>query len=227
MALVVVTQLEHRHKRLGRDLHRAQLAHSLFALLLLFQQLLLTRDVTAVALGKHVLAHCLDRLTCNDLGTDRGLDRDLEQLTRDVLLESFRDLTRSGVRLFLVYDKGKCIHLLAVEQEIQLAKLAGHVARQLIVQGRIAARARLERIKEVVNDLVERQLVVQLDSILIHVLHINKRAASVLAQIHQVAHVLGGGHDVCLHDRLTRLGDLVGCGIVGGVISQTVRKENF
>src|SRR5262249_28876282 len=61
--------------------------HPLLALLLLLQQLALARDVAAVALGQHVLAHRADVLAGDDTRADRGLDRDLELLARDQLLE--------------------------------------------------------------------------------------------------------------------------------------------
>ena len=56
-AWILFVQLEYREESLRRDLHRAELAHFLFAFLLLFEQLFLSRDVAAVALGENVLAH--------------------------------------------------------------------------------------------------------------------------------------------------------------------------
>src|SRR4051794_34780109 len=57
--------------------------HALLALLLLLQQLALGGDVTAVALGEHVLADRPDVLASDDAGADRGLDGHLEVLPRD------------------------------------------------------------------------------------------------------------------------------------------------
>ena len=45
-------KLQNRHKRLLRYFYRAQLTHALLAFLLFFQQLFLSGDVAAVALGK-------------------------------------------------------------------------------------------------------------------------------------------------------------------------------
>ena len=59
--LIFAVQLEYSHKCLGGQLNRAEGTHFLLAFLLLLQQLLLAGDVAAVALGKHVLAHGLDR----------------------------------------------------------------------------------------------------------------------------------------------------------------------
>ncbi len=49
-----------------------------------------SRDVAAVALGRHVLAHGLDRFAGDDLGADGGLYGDVELLARDQLLELSR-----------------------------------------------------------------------------------------------------------------------------------------
>ena len=58
-ALVFLIEFKHSHKSLGRQLNRAERTHLLLAFLLLFEQLLLTRDIAAVALGQYVLAEGL------------------------------------------------------------------------------------------------------------------------------------------------------------------------
>src|SRR5919107_596439 len=55
-----------REESLLRDFHAADLLHAALALLLLLQKLLLTRDVSAVALGGDVLAVGADRLAGYD-----------------------------------------------------------------------------------------------------------------------------------------------------------------
>src|SRR5579885_51899 len=70
-----------------RDLDAAEAPHLLLARLLLVEQLALARDVAAVALGGHVLPERADRLARDHLAADRGLDRDLEQVARDQVLE--------------------------------------------------------------------------------------------------------------------------------------------
>src|SRR3954449_11724045 len=78
---------EHAQERLLRHLDPADLLHPLLPFLLLLEQLALARDVAAVALGDHVLAHGLDRFARDDLRADRRLDRDLELLARDLLAQ--------------------------------------------------------------------------------------------------------------------------------------------
>src|SRR5271165_7529491 len=63
-----------------RNLHLAELAHALLALLLLFQQLALAGDVATVALRGHVLRQRADRLPRDHPSADRRLDANLAQL---------------------------------------------------------------------------------------------------------------------------------------------------
>src|SRR3984893_14328914 len=71
-----------------RDLDLAELAHPLFALLLLVEELPLAGHVAAAAFGEHVLAQGLAGLARDDTAADRRLDRDGEELARDQVLQS-------------------------------------------------------------------------------------------------------------------------------------------
>src|SRR5579884_2452687 len=62
--------LQHRQERLLRDFHAAHALHPTLAFLLLLQQLALARDVAAVALRQHVLAHRRDVLARDHLRPD-------------------------------------------------------------------------------------------------------------------------------------------------------------
>ena len=94
------------------------------------------------------------------------------------------------------------VDYLAVEHDVELDELAGNVVLKLVVKGRVAARARLEGVEEVVDYLGERQDVVQIYSVRVDVLHVDKGAASVLTELHDVADVLLGGVDVRVGDGL-------------------------
>ena len=94
---VLFVQLEDGHEGFLGDFHAAQLTHAFFALLLLFEQLLLAGDVAAVAFGKNILAHGLYRFARDDLAADSRLNGDLEKLSRDVILELFRQTAGTGV----------------------------------------------------------------------------------------------------------------------------------
>src|SRR3954453_1838360 len=84
-----VTHPERRDKGGLRDVDLAELAHPLFAFLLLRQELALAGHVAAVAFRQYVLAQRLDRLARDHSAANRRLDRDLEQLARDQFLQAF------------------------------------------------------------------------------------------------------------------------------------------
>jgi hypothetical protein len=66
-------------------LHPPDLLHLLLALLLLFPELALARDIAAIALGGDILGDGAQGLPRDDLAADGGLDGDLELLHRDDL----------------------------------------------------------------------------------------------------------------------------------------------
>lgn len=75
---LIFIQLQYAHKRFLRNLYVSDLAHSLLSFFLFFQQLFLTGNITAVALGKHVFSHCSDGFSCDDLASYCCLDRDFK-----------------------------------------------------------------------------------------------------------------------------------------------------
>src|SRR5699024_2192717 len=85
--------------------------HALLALLLLLEQLALAADVTAVALGEHILADGADVLARDDARADRGLDRHFELLSRDELAQAFRHHGAVMVRVVLVHDGAERVDL--------------------------------------------------------------------------------------------------------------------
>src|SRR5690606_12623386 len=83
---------QHGEEGLLRNFHVAHLLHALLAFLLLLEQLLLARDVAAIALGEHVFAQRLDRLARDDVRTDRRLHRHIEHLARNQPAQLARQL---------------------------------------------------------------------------------------------------------------------------------------
>src|SRR5881396_4445604 len=83
----VVAELQDGEERLLGNLDAPDLLHALLALLLALEELALAGDVAAVALGGDVLAVGLDGLAGDDVRADRGLDRDVELLARDLLAQ--------------------------------------------------------------------------------------------------------------------------------------------
>src|SRR5439155_993734 len=107
-----LVNLQDREEGFLRDLDRAHLLHAPFSFFLLLEELALPGNVAAVAFGGHVLAQRANRFARDHLGTDRGLDHDLEQLARDQLLKLLGDLPPPFVRLVAVNDDRKRVHRL-------------------------------------------------------------------------------------------------------------------
>ena len=106
-----------------RNLDRAELTHTLFAFLLLFEKLFLSRYITAIALCENILTHSLYGLTCDDLSTYGNLYRDLEKLSWNVILELFGNAACSCIGIVGVYDKGERIDDVSGKQNIELDEL--------------------------------------------------------------------------------------------------------
>src|SRR5262249_35581683 len=79
--------LQGRDERLLRNVHLAELAHPLLAFLLFFQELALAGDVAAVALGGDILAKGTQGFAGDNFPANCRLDRNLEHVRRDQLLE--------------------------------------------------------------------------------------------------------------------------------------------
>ena len=217
-SVVVAVELQHSGKGFTGQGDAAELAHLLFALLLLFQQFLLAGDIAAVALGQHVLAHGLDGLAGNDLAADGGLHRDLKQGAGNVVPQLFADAAALGVGVVPEHDHGECVHGVAVQQEVQFDQIALAVLLELVVVAGVTAAAALDGIEEVVDDLAQRQGVVQVHADIVQILHVDEHAALLLAQIHQGTHVIVGGVKVDIHKRLLLLDDVGGVRVAGRVV---------
>ena len=88
-----------------RELDRADLLHSLFAFLLLFEELPLSSDVSTVALCDNVLSERLDLVGGNDLCAQGGLHPNLVLLSRNYLPKLLDDAATSVVGEVSMHDK--------------------------------------------------------------------------------------------------------------------------
>nr|GFD58521.1 hypothetical protein [Tanacetum cinerariifolium] len=84
------------------------------AFFLLFEQLALTRNVAAIALGNHVFTQSLYRFAGDDFLADRGLNGDVEHLAGQQLAQLFAEAFAPFVALGAVHDGREGVHLLAV-----------------------------------------------------------------------------------------------------------------
>src|SRR5438552_1205780 len=197
-----LVNLQDREEGFLRDLDRAHLLHAPFSFFLLLEELALPGNVAAVAFGGHVLAQRANRFARDHLGTDRGLDHDLEQLARDQLLKLLGDLPPPFVRLVAVNDDRKRVHRLAVQEHVQLHEVGRPVFEELVIERRVAAGDGLQLVVEVEDDLPQRELPAELDAGRVYVVHPPVHAAPLLAELHDRADVLCRGQDPRLDVRL-------------------------
>ena len=67
LVFALVIQFQYRHKRLLWYFYATDLTHTLFTLFLFFKKFLFTRNITAVTFCKHVLTHCSNSFTSDNL----------------------------------------------------------------------------------------------------------------------------------------------------------------
>src|SRR5579884_2762107 len=124
-ALPALPDVEYGEERLLRHLDRADLLHPLLPRLLLLEQLALARDVAAVALREHVLAPRLHRLARDHARPDRGLDRDVEELARDLLLQLLDEQLAALVGAVAVQDQRERVDRLVRHEHVDADEVAG------------------------------------------------------------------------------------------------------
>src|SRR5262249_33617553 len=160
---------------------------------LLLEQLALARDVAAVALREYVLAPRLHGLTSDHARADRRLDRDIELLARNLLLQALDEGTAAVVRRVAVDDQRERVDRLPADEHVHTDERPGPEADHVVVEARVAARTRLQLVVVVEDDLREWELVGEVDALLRQVLEVVKAAAAVVVQFHH-------GPDVLLRD---------------------------
>ncbi len=185
-----------------RNFDRPDPLHPLLAFLLLFQQLSFARDVAAVALCEHILPHRRNRFSGDDLTADRRLQRHHEHLPRDDRLELLDKFAALDLRFAAMCDQGQRIHGLSRDEHVELDQVALAEPDHLVIHGGVALGTRLQLVVEVVNDLAQRDLVLQHDPVARPVLEVLEGAAALLAQLHHRADVRGRHDDGQLHVRL-------------------------
>src|SRR4029077_20876131 len=119
---------EHRQEGFLRDLDRPDPLHPLLSLFLLLEQLPLPGDIATVTFGKDVLAHRSDGFAGDDVTADRRLDRDLEHLAWNQLLEPLGQVAPDGLGLVAMDDHRQRVDRLAVHEDVDLGEVRRAVA---------------------------------------------------------------------------------------------------
>ena len=126
------------------------------------------------------------------------MDRHLEQLSRDDLLELVAQAAGQAIGLILVHDKRQRVHLVARKQDIEFDELGGTIFVELVVERGIALGAALELIEEVQDELGERHIEAHLDRFARQVDHVGCNAAVLDSKLHDGTRILGRADDLCL-----------------------------
>ena len=141
----------------------------------------------------------------------------------DLLLQLLQDRARSLLGVVAVADERQRLDGLAVHEDLHLHQSILAVRGDLVVHRAVAARHRLQLVVEVVDDLGERDLVLQdLPRLADHLLRLEDAAAG-LGELHQVADVLVRADDLDLDDRLEDALDARSVGEVGGIVDLDLR----
>ena len=141
----------------------------------------------------------------------------------DLLLQFLQDRARSLLGVVAVADERQRLDGLAVHEDLHLHEAILAVRGDLVVHRAVAARHRLQLVVEVVDDLGERDLVLQdLPRLADHLLRLEDAAAG-LRELHQVADVLVRADDLDLDDRLEDALDARSVGEVGGIVDLDLR----
>ena len=95
----------------------------------------------------------------------------------------------------------------ARDEDVEAHEIRCAVLRELVVQRRVAPRARLELIVEIDDHVGERHVVLQHRAGRIHVAHVGERRAFGLRELHDRTDVRGRHDDGHLHPGLADLDD--------------------
>ena len=99
-------------------------------------------------------------------------------------------------------NEAKSINLVTIEENIHLHQLGRAILRNFIVKASIATSRGLELVKEVKDDFSKRDLIDDIDPIIIDVVHSHKVTALALSQLHHRSDKFLRHHNLRLDIRL-------------------------
>ena len=107
-----------------------------------------------------------------------------------------------------MYDEGKCIDFFLINQDIQFDQFTALIATEFIIKRSISSGTGFQCIKEIIDNLIQRELVFQQCSRLFHVFHSDILTTAFLAEIHDRTDKLGCYHDLGIYHRLFHIFNL-------------------
>src|SRR5699024_332838 len=130
--------------------------HTLFTFLLLLEQLALTRNVTAITLGKHVFPDRTNVLSGNNARTDSSLDGNLKLLPRNKFLELCSHFHAVTICMITVGDDRERINGISLQQDVDFYQISNLGAVTLPIQRGITLGARFQEVEVVEHNLCQR-----------------------------------------------------------------------
>ena len=114
-------------------------------------------------------------------------------------------------------DEGQCVHFFFIYKNIQFHQRGTLIAFHLIIEGSVTSGTGFQRIKEIINDLIQRKGVLQECTGSLHIFHSLINTTALLTKIHNGSDVFTGHHDLCRYHRLLHIFDLRRIRKVGGI----------
>ncbi len=105
-------------------------------------------------------------------------------------------------------NEGQRVYLLLVDQDIKLHQIRLYILVHLIIEGRITSGTRFQRIKEIIDDLIQRQMIPKHRAGLFYIFHPVIDASALLAEIHDRTDEFRRNHDLRFHHRLFHIFNL-------------------
>ena len=99
-------------------------------------------------------------------------------------------------------NKGKGVYLFLIYKNIQLHKLAALITAEIIIKRCISSGSGFQSVKEVINNLIQRQLIFQKRTGFLHIIHANILSPAFLTKIHDRADKFRRYHDLSIYHRL-------------------------
>ena len=140
--------------------------------------------------------------------TNGRLDRDIKLLARDQIFHLLNQFTATALGVVAVGNQRQRIDTFVVDKDINTHHVRRLEAFEVIVQRRVAARGRLQTVKEIEYDFRHRNLIRQRHLITV-VNHIGLDATLLDTQGDDIAKVSLRQQHVTLSDRLTQFVDVV------------------
>ena len=201
-------QFEDSEEGFLRHFDVTDLLHTFLTAFLFLEQFALTADITAVTLGEDIFADLLDGLAGNDLGSDSGLDSDVELLTRKEFFEFLTHATTEIDGIVAVGEGREGIDLLAVEEDIQFDEVGRSEAVHVPIEGGVALGDGFEFVVEIDDDLAERHVEEKLHAVAGDILLLDEFTTFAETECHDRTDVVGGGDDGRADIRLLNAVDL-------------------